>query len=67
MIDLQQSGKVNVFFGAMAPSLNKQLPMATRLDQRQADAITYLHVNGLLSDSETDRVRRRLLKKIVGR
>lgn len=60
--------KISVQFGAFAPPLREQVGVrgiqATRL-QRDADAITRLAVRGLLSDAETGRARRRLMKRIL--
>lgn len=60
--------KIGVRFGALAPSLAKQLGLPRRrlrYLQDCADGIVNLSVGGLLSDAETHRARRRLLKRIV--
>jgi hypothetical protein len=57
-------------FGAMADPLRKQLEM-TGIDagtinhlQRDVDAVVRLHVRGLLTDSEANKARQRVAKKI---
>lgn len=68
-----QSGEdtLDITFGAMAEPLKKQLAKfklpAQRIGkwQRDADAITYLSVGGLLRDPEKTRARERLLRVII--
>ena len=62
--------KLGITFGAMATPLRKQLEM-TGMDvgsinhfQRDADAVTRLHVRGFLTDAETRKARIRLINKI---
>jgi hypothetical protein len=65
--------KIGIFFGALAPPLVEQLieqkvvkiPDNINTLQKLSDAVTLLAVHGMLSDSETYRVRNRLLKKIA--
>ena len=63
--------RVRVHFGALAQPLKDQLVNA-HIDsellshfQHDADAITRLAVRGLLSDTEINRSRQRLMKKII--
>ncbi len=61
------SGRI-IAFGALAPKLSKQFPglkppHAGRFD-RDSEAITRLHVRGLLPDGEASKARTRLLKAI---
>lgn len=63
--------KIEITFGAMADPLRKQLAghglPEKRIAkwQRDADAITYLSVSGLLRDPEKTRARDRLMRTIV--
>lgn len=56
--------------GALAPKLSKQLrgcrikPDRLRTLQKLADAVTWCHLHSLISDAESARARRRLIKKI---
>lgn len=59
-------------FGALAPPLIAQIDDAISIDtqalasaQRNADAITRLYVNGLLTASETRSARQRLTKQVA--
>ncbi len=63
---------MDIELGAMAPKLSQQLSSLRRLDQdkvamaeKDADAITRLHVRGILIESEATRARNRLMKKII--
>lgn len=56
-----------IVFGALAPQLYVQLSLPRRrlrYLQECADGITTLAIGGLLSDGETHRARRRLMKRI---
>lgn len=58
---------VVIEFGAMAPKLHVQFGMSRRwfrYFQDCADSIVTLHVGGLISDGETHRARRRLIRRI---
>ena len=56
---------IHIQFGALAPSLRDQLGAALPSHfQDDADAITRLHVRGVLSDSEAQRARKRLISAI---
>lgn len=60
--------KIGVTFGALAPRLHEQLGLPRRklrYLQECADGICSLAVGGLLSDAETHRARRRLMKRIL--
>lgn len=65
--------KVTIDFGAMAPTLSKQLAKiglslsrdTLKIIQRDADAITRLYMRGLLSDSQTLTARRKLMKMLM--
>lgn len=63
---------VGIHFGAMSPDIAAQLKeqkfkfvhtQAVRF-QKFADAITMLHVHDLITESETDKARQRLMRKI---
>jgi hypothetical protein len=64
---------LSLHFGAFVPALAKQLAESgLQVDkryleqlQRDANAVVLLLVHGLLTDSEINRVRRKLMKKIV--
>jgi hypothetical protein len=54
-------------FGMLADPLHQQLGVeAAGVEhfQRDADAIARLHVRGVLSDAETHRARKRLIKRL---
>jgi 3-methyladenine DNA glycosylase/8-oxoguanine DNA glycosylase len=60
--------KIGITFGAMAPKLHEQLGLPRRrlrYLQECADGIVSLAVGGMLSDAETHRARRRLMKRIL--
>jgi hypothetical protein len=67
--------KINLTFGSMAAPLVQQLGVqginapTKLLDhwQKDADAISRLAVRGFLTDTETNRARRRLLQTILRR
>lgn len=53
--------------GAMSPPLHEQYGMDAEdweWEQKFADAITLLHVHSLLTDAETHRARKRLVKRL---
>lgn len=59
---------IQIEFGALAPPLYKQLGLPRRrltYLQDCADGLVALSVGHLLSDSETHRARRRLMKRIL--
>ena len=59
--------KVKIRLGALSPPLHEQLGVdveATEQAQKCADAITLLHIVGFLTDSETHRSRKRLIKSL---
>ncbi len=66
---------MTVEFGALAPKMIAQLPDPKRNRrtwlgccstwQQDADAITRLSIHGLITESERDRSRQRLLKTIA--
>jgi hypothetical protein len=65
--------KLVIEFGALAPSLFEQIrlagytaPAGTKWLQEYADAITFLAVRRLLSEAETKRARKRVMKMIAG-
>lgn len=58
---------MTVVFGALAAPLWQQLkcsPSKVELFQQQADAITLLAIQALISEAEVQRARRRLVKAI---
>ena len=60
--------KFDVEFGALAPPLHAQLGLPRRrlrYLQECADGIVHLSVGQLLSEAETHRARRRLVKRIL--
>ena len=62
---MKQDKRIPIEFGALAQSISTQLGIKAVPLDNDADAITRLHVRGLLTDSETDKARKRLMKKIV--
>jgi len=57
-----------IVFGALAPRLHQQIPISRRrlrYLQECADGIVNLSVGQLLSEAETRRARKRLVKRIV--
>lgn len=60
--------KIEVRFGALVPKLHQQLGLPQRrlrYLQDCADGLVALSVGGLLSEAETHRARRRLMKRIL--
>lgn len=60
--------RLAISFGALVPKLHLQITVPQRrlqYLQDAADGITLLSIGGLLSESETYRARRRLLKRIM--
>lgn len=64
---------ITIEFGALCDPIKKQLQdqgvsEMTGIDllQSRADAISQLHIAGLLSDSEARRARNRLMKNLRG-
>jgi hypothetical protein len=60
--------KFGVHFGALCAPIKKQLPSLRAKDARRfqfiADAITALTIHGFLSESETHRMRQKLMQQI---
>jgi hypothetical protein len=66
--------KFGVSFGALSPTIEEQLreqglkldmdPALNELIQRHADQITVLEIHGILTEDETARARKRLLRII---
>jgi dihydroorotase len=62
----------NIELGAMSDAIAKQLHdqgveqigKSVELLDRMTNAITILHLHGCLTDSETDRARKKLVKQI---
>ena len=67
--------KMNIKLGALCPSISEQLEKqgleqigkSIELLDRLADAITLTSIHGCLSESETNRARKRLVKMIKAR
>jgi hypothetical protein len=63
--------KISVVFGAKSPPLSEQLagfdldPEKIKHWQKDADAIARLSVRGILSESETEKARKRLVNRIA--
>ena len=60
--------KVHIRMGAMSPQLHVQLGITEEKAegmQNLADAITRLNLNSILTDTETQKARTRLVKQIV--
>lgn len=55
---------MEIQFGAMAPKLTEQIPDLDEKYEKANYAITFLFLHGLLSDSETYKARRKLVKMI---
>ena len=53
-----------IHMGALSPKLSDQIPGLPDHFDRDADAITRLKVRGLMTDSEGDKARKRLVKAI---
>lgn len=66
------SGRIELSFGVLSPKIAEQLATQNagiepdRLEhfQKDADAISRLHVRGLLPDSTAKNIREKLMKKI---
>jgi len=60
----------NIVFGATAPPLRVQLAsmkpkrVALIFEQEDADAITRLHIHGLLTDAQARQARQKLTRRI---
>ena len=64
--------KLKIELGALSPKLSVQLegllpPEKLAVFDGHATAITRLHIHGLISDAESDRARKRLMRKIGAR
>ncbi len=65
---------IRISFGALAPPIDEQLreqgfkldldPLPRRHLQRGADEVSRLHVRGILTESETDKARKRIFQII---
>lgn len=74
MTSLRDYRKFTVSMGCLSPRIEEQLSkQSLRLDmsplerqqlQQDADAVSRLHLRWVLTESETERVRRRILKTI---
>lgn len=62
---MKRDNRIPIEFGALAKSISKQLGIKAVPFDNDADAISRLHVRGLLTDGETDKARNRLMKKIA--
>ena len=59
-----EGGVMEICMGALSPKLSEQIiGLPTEYD-KDADAITRLFVREIITDSECQRARRRLIKKI---
>lgn len=59
---------IGVRFGALAPPIYEQLDTDEELMahyQMDADAVVRLAVRGMLSEAETHRARKRILKRVI--
>lgn len=74
LIDDQRQGAVmgiEIAFGALCDPIDKQLreqghPLkAASIFQKDADALTWLSVRGLLPDAQVRQARKKLLRRIV--
>ena len=69
-----KSKSFNIQFGALCPPLGEQLrdqglnldldPMGRQLLQRDIDEVTRLAIRGVITESERDRARNRLMQTI---
>ena len=60
--------KDKITMGALSPQLHKQLdvpPSLLELEQRLADAITLCNIHSVLTDTETHKARKRLMKQVA--
>ena len=53
---------MQISFGALSPKLSEQIPGLPEQYDRDAEAITRLLVRGILTESETHKARKRLIK-----
>ena len=63
----ERNNEQYIHIGALAPPLHEQLGVAekpTEQFQLDANGIVRLRIRGILSDAETDRACRRLLKRL---
>jgi hypothetical protein len=69
-----KSKSFNIKFGALCPPLGEQLrnqglnldldPMGRQLLQRDIDEVTRLAIRGVITESERDRARKRLMQTL---
>jgi hypothetical protein len=64
--------EIKLAFGAMSDPIEKQLNeqgltlgMAAPKFERAADCIVYLRIHGYLTDSASDKARKKLMKEII--
>jgi len=55
---------MEIKMGALCPKLSEQLPGLDEKYDKFSDAITLLTIQGILTDSETHKARKRLIKKM---
>ena len=61
---------MQIRFGGLSPDLHEQLGFPKKdleLEQRLADAVTSCQIHGVLTDSETHKARKRIVKMIDNR
>ena len=64
------SNDIQIRFGALAPKLHVQLIVDEKdleLEQELADAMISCYIHGIITESEYQRVRNRLGKRVIGR
>lgn len=69
----KETGQLEIYFGALAPKVSEQIkaqgfsaePDILEHWDKDAYAITRLHVRGCLSDAEVHKARRRLMRSIT--
>ena len=58
---------MEIRFGAMSPQLHEQIdasPDEVELEQKLADAIVLCNIHGVVTDSETHKARKRIVKML---
>ena len=58
---------MEIRFGALSDPLHKQLevlPSIIELEQKLADAIVLCNIHGVLTDTETHKARKRIIKML---
>jgi predicted Ser/Thr protein kinase len=53
---------MDIKLGALSPKLSEQIESLPEIFDKDADAITRLYIRGLLTDLETKKARKRLVK-----